>query len=93
VTAAEVETEVLGLLAKYVRKGVAPHAGTDILADTGMESVDVMDFVMELEETFDITVPLDRLTDLRTAGDVAGAVQAIVAEQGGLAGPAQQMGE
>lgn len=79
-TREEVERRVLALLSGYVREGVEPRAETDILADTGMESVAVMDFVLEIEEAFDITIPLDRLTDVRTAGDIVAEVHGLVGD-------------
>jgi acyl carrier protein len=45
-----------------------------------MDSVAVMDFVLDLEEAFDITIPLDRLSDVRTVSDVARQIQEISAE-------------
>jgi len=80
VTAAEIEARVLGHLRAHARKPVEPTAETDILADTGMDSVAVMDFVLELEDEFDITIPLSRLAEVRTAGDVVRAIRAIVQE-------------
>jgi acyl carrier protein len=34
-----------------------------------------MDFVMELEDEFDISIPLDQIADVRTVGDLADAVR------------------
>jgi acyl carrier protein len=34
-----------------------------------------MDFVMELEDEFDITIPLDQIAEVRTVGDLANAVR------------------
>ena len=79
-TAAETEGRVLAVLAGHVRTDLDPTAETDIVADTGMDSVAVMDFVLDLEETFDVTIPLDRLSDVRTVADVVGAIQRITNE-------------
>lgn len=73
-------TKVLELVAQHARNDIRPGPDTDIIADAGMDSVAVMDFVLDLEESFDITIPLDRLTDIRTVTDVAGEVRSIVAE-------------
>ena len=72
----EVQTRVLVLLTKKV--GAARGIGLDssVVDDTGLDSVSVMDFVMELEDEFDITIPLDQIAEVRTVGDLADAVQA-----------------
>lgn len=82
-TAGPTEARVLELLRGHVRNGAEPTAGTDILADTGMDSVAVMDFVLDLEEAFDITIPLDRLSDIRTVSDVVAAIGTISDEAAG----------
>lgn len=76
----DVEQRVLSLLVPHLRNGIEPRPDTDIMADAGMDSVAVMDFVLDLEEDFDITIPLDRLSGVRTVGDVVREVQGIVAE-------------
>lgn len=76
----EIEAKVLALVATHARIPVEPKLETDIMADAGMDSVVVMDLVLDLEESFDITIPLDRLTDIRTVADVVGAVRAIIQE-------------
>lgn len=76
----DIEQRVLSLLIPHVRNGVEPRLDTEIMADAGMDSVAVMDFVLDLEEDFDITIPLDRLSGVRTVGDVVREVQGIVAE-------------
>jgi acyl carrier protein len=80
VNADAIEERVLTLLAPHVRNGIEPRPETDIVADAGMDSVAVMDFVLDLEESFDVTIPLDRLSDVRTVRDVVREVRAIVGE-------------
>ncbi len=75
-----IQGRVLELVAQHARNGIRPVPDTDIIADAGMDSVAVMDFVLDLEETFDITIPLDRLADIRTVADISGEVRSIVAE-------------
>jgi len=79
-SATETEGRVLGLLEGHLRTGIRPTPETDIVADTGMDSVAVMDFVLDLEEAFDITIPIDRLNDVRTVSDVVAAVERIIKE-------------
>ncbi len=46
-------------------------ADTDIVRDLDVDSLALMNIVMELEDTFDVSIPLDRLAPVRTAGDLA----------------------
>ncbi|MBS0273124.1 MAG: acyl carrier protein [Proteobacteria bacterium] len=43
---------------------------TNIVRDLGLDSVTVMDFVMETEERLDVSVPLDRISAVETIGDL-----------------------
>jgi acyl carrier protein len=76
----DLEGRVLAMLGPHVRSGIEPRPDTDIVADAGMDSVAVMDFVLDLEEGFDVTIPLDRLSDVRTVSDVVREVREIVGE-------------
>ena len=66
------------LLGKFNEKGVALSPTTDISADLNIDSVSVMDFVMEVEDHFDIEIPLNVLSETRTIADLAKVVEARV---------------
>jgi acyl carrier protein len=44
--------------------------GTHILHDLNLDSVAVMDVVMALETRFDTVIPMDRLAEIETVGDL-----------------------
>lgn len=48
---------------------------TNIVNDLGLDSVAVMDFVMEIEDRLDISVPLDRIAEVETVGDLVTTVR------------------
>ena len=53
------------------RKTESPiSSGTDISRDLNLDSLAVMDFLMELEETFDISIPLNLVPEIQTVGDL-----------------------
>jgi len=85
----EIQNRVLELLTNKV--GTARGIGLDssVVEDTGLDSVSVMDFVMELEDEFDITISLDRIAEVRTVGDLANAVEAMSNDS---AGPVEDAG-
>ncbi|MCL5775965.1 phosphopantetheine-binding protein [Limibaculum sp. FT325] len=74
-TADDIEARILALLTAKVKQDVAVTRDTNIVADTGLDSVSVMDFVLELEDEFDINIPLDRIAEVKTVADLAAAVQ------------------
>ena len=44
---------------------------TMIIEDLALDSLAVMNFVMEIEDKLDVSVSLDRLADIRTINDLA----------------------
>ena len=61
---------VLELLNAHMGAGVTANLDTRILADTTMDSVKVIDLLLELEEEFDITIPLNNLAEAETVRDL-----------------------
>jgi acyl carrier protein len=47
---------------------------TDIARDLAVDSLALMNIVMELEDRFDLSIPLDRLAVVETIGDLSGLV-------------------
>ena len=64
------------LLGKFNEKSVPLKPETDISADLNIDSVSVMDFVMEVEDHFDIEIPLNVLSETRTIADLVKVVEA-----------------
>ncbi len=46
-------------------------ADTDIARDLHVDSLALMNIVMELEDAFDLSIPLDRLTAVQTIGNLS----------------------
>ncbi len=66
--------EIARAARKVLGRPVELTADTDIARDLQVDSLALMNIVMELEDTFDVSIPLDRLAAVRTAGDLAGLV-------------------
>jgi len=66
------------LLQPFNSAGVALQPNTDISTDLNIDSVSVMDFVMEVEDRFDIDIPLNVLSETRTLNDLVTVVEARV---------------
>lgn len=72
-----IQGRVLELLGSKIGADRPITLDSSVVSDTGLDSVSVMDFVMELEDEFDITIPLDQLAEVRTVRDLAGTVIAV----------------
>ncbi len=68
-------TQLCALLQPFNNQGVTLGPQTDISTDLNIDSVTVMDFVMEVEDHFDIEVPLNVLSDIRTIAELAKVVE------------------
>ncbi len=72
----ETEKQLAHLLTPFNAGGIALTSATDISSDLNIDSVTVMDFVMEVEDHFDIEIPLNVLSETRTIADLAKVVEA-----------------
>lgn len=70
--------QIIEVLAGMVPPGIPIAGGTRIARDLGLDSVAIMDFVMELEERFDILIPLDQIADVETIRDLSKAIEALL---------------
>ena len=66
--------EIARAARKVLGRPVELTADTDIARDLQVDSLALMNIVMELEDTFDVSIPLDRLASVRTVGDLSGLV-------------------
>ncbi len=57
------------------RKGLALSETTDLVADMGLSSLEVMELIEKIEDHFDISIPLNILPDVNTIGELAKKVQ------------------
>lgn len=62
----EVLSEVVALLERVVKSTEKISEETELINDLGLGSLQVMEFVQEVEDTFDISFPLNDLSKIRT---------------------------
>ncbi len=72
----DTESQICQLLEPFNSNGTVLGATTDISSDLNIDSVTVMDFVMEVEDHFDIEIALNVLSETRTIADLAKVVDA-----------------
>ncbi len=74
VNAAAVEKAVREAL-QVVRPGGGPiDGGADLVREVGLDSVRVMDLVMEIEDRLDISVPVELLADAHTLDQLCAGI-------------------
>ena len=78
-----IETGVLEVLKRVSRRPIEPTLSSDLVADLGFDSLQVLELVAELEDTFDISIPLNDVPSTRTVGQVVAQVTALVDERAG----------
>ena len=71
----DIVSQLCTLLEPFNTNGTVLSATTDISTDLNIDSVTVMDFVMEVEDHFDIEIPLNVLSETRTVADLAKVVE------------------
>lgn len=57
------------------RKGIELTEDTALVAELGLSSLEVMEFIEKIEDHFDISIPLNILPDVNTIGDLATKVK------------------
>ena len=72
-----IRAEVSSIFEEVLGRPVEITDQTDIVEDLGMDSLSVMNFVMAIEDYYDISIPLDRIAQIQTVGDLIGAVEAL----------------
>ncbi|HVO45464.1 MAG TPA: acyl carrier protein [Steroidobacteraceae bacterium] len=75
--AASIESQIVELLAKRVAPGVNVSAETRIVGGLGLDSVAILDFIMDIEDRFDISIPLDRVAEVQTIGELSRAIESL----------------
>jgi len=70
----EVFATLCRLIQPFNTADVKLQKKTDIAADLNIDSVSVMDFIMEVEDEFNIDIPLNVLGETRTLNDLLDVV-------------------
>jgi acyl carrier protein len=68
------------LISETLGRRVTISDDTNIVEDLGLDSLAVMNLCMALEDKFNISMPLDRIADVRTIGDLVRTVQELQSE-------------
>jgi acyl carrier protein len=78
---AAIEQGVIEVLKNVSRRPIEPTLASDLIVDLGFDSLQVLEVIAELEDRFDISIPLNDVPATRTVAQVVDEVTRIVAER------------
>jgi acyl carrier protein len=79
--ASTIEDGVIDVLRTVSRRAIEPTLDSDLVTDLGFDSLQVLEVVAELEDRFDISIPLNDMPTTRTVGQVVARVASLVDRQ------------
>ena len=68
-------TKVSEVLAERNIRGIPLTTKTRIAAEFGIDSVAMLDLIMEIEDAFDISLPMNQLAEIETIGDLMRVIE------------------
>lgn len=74
---------VVAVLERYNPAGHAIGPATDLAADLNVDSVAAMDLIMEIEDRFEIDIPINLVSDMTTVTDLVTLVERQIASRKG----------
>lgn len=73
----QIYTALTELLQAYVENGQAIKAESLLVDDLGLDSVQTMEMLMDLEDRLDISIPLNMLPEVHAVDDLVKALQEV----------------
>jgi acyl carrier protein len=75
---ADILDQLFELVRPYSEQPIELREQTRLIDDVGLNSMKVMELVMQIEDHFDISVPLNILPDVQTIGEFAEHLQTLL---------------
>ena len=77
----QIVAELCAELARVAPGRAAITEDTDLLGDLALDSLQVMNLLLEIEDQFDISIPVNILPDVKTVRDLALQVEKLLRER------------
>jgi acyl carrier protein len=74
----DIEAGVIDVLKSVSRRPIEPTSASDLVTDLGFDSLQVLEVIAELEDRFDVSIPLNDVPAARTVAQVVAQVAALV---------------
>ncbi|MDE1172924.1 MAG: acyl carrier protein [Parvibaculaceae bacterium] len=72
---AVIRRNIVESLEATVKRPLEIAGNTKIAADLGLDSLAIMDFIMELEDRLDLSIPLNRIAEVETIDDLVRTIE------------------
>lgn len=69
------------LVNQLAEEGTAVEVDSDLVDDVGLSSIEIMELIEQLEDTYDISFPLNDLAEIRTINDMAKELERLVGNE------------
>lgn len=73
-----IENGVIAVLKRVSRRHIEPTLASDLVTDLGFDSLQMLELIAELEDEFDVSIPLNDVPATRTVAQVVTQVTALV---------------
>ena len=73
--------KICSLLEPLNDKAVKLTRETEIMADLEIDSVSVLDIVMDIEDNYDISIPVNTISEIKKIGELVDAIHEIKKDQ------------
>ena len=72
------ESEILNKIQTILQRDITEHS---LLSDVTKDSLDALDSIAEIEDTFDIVIPMNIMTDIKTIGNLVAYIQSSIVKK------------
>ncbi len=69
---------LLETLQPFAKKNSSLHENTELVAELGLDSLQVMQILLKVEDQFDISIPLNNLPNIRTVKDLGHEIERLL---------------
>jgi len=66
---------IFDVLKPFAKQGVILNEESELVTELGLTSLQVMELIEQLEDRFDMSIPLNILPDIRTVHDLAAQLE------------------
>ncbi len=74
----DIEDGVIHVLKTVSRRPIEPALSSDLVTDLGFDSLQILEVIAELEDRFDVSIPLNDVPAARTVAQVVAQVTSLV---------------
>lgn len=77
----DIRAQIVEGLQRVLPKSAEIQGQTNIVQDLGLDSLAIMDFILAIEDRFDISMPLDQVAEIVTVDDLVRTVESLLRKE------------